>query len=79
MQTQENLTRDGEYRPKWENRRRVLFATLTFCAGVILYILLAGEDTRINETIAASAFFLGGGCVGTYVFGAVWESIGLKK
>lgn len=66
---------DEEYRPKWENRRRVLFATLTFCASVILYILLAGEDTRINETIVSYAFMTGGACVASYVFGAAWENI----
>jgi len=79
MSTQENAGRDGEYRPKWENRRRVLFTTLTFCAGVILYILLAGEDTRINETIASYAFMIGGGVIASYIFGATWQDIGLKK
>lgn len=66
---------DPEFRPTWENRRRTIFSTLFFCAGVILYLLLAGEDNKLNETIIQFAFITGAGVVGSYVFGAAWEDV----
>jgi hypothetical protein len=65
--------------PTWQNRRRTLFTTLIFCAFVICYVMINGEDTRLNETLAQFAFITGASVVGSYIFGATWESIGLKK
>jgi hypothetical protein len=59
---------------KWEHRRRIIYGTLIFCAICIIYLLLFGKgDNRLQETIAESAFFLAGGVIGSYVFGAVWD------
>ena len=79
MQTQEKLEQDGEYRPKWENRRRVLFLFLGFCAAMVIAVFVDGRDTGLNQDIARFAFIMGGLTIGSYVFGATWESIGLKK
>ncbi len=71
---------DTEYQPKWENRRRTLFATLSFCAAIIVWVVGFGDDTRINDTALQFAFITGGGVLGTYIFGAVWEDLGrLRK
>lgn len=61
----------------WTHRRRIIYATLFFCAFCILYLMFWGSDTsRLQETIANSAFFLAGGVIGSYVFGAVWDDKG---
>ena len=57
----------------WENRRRVIFLSLLYCAGVISYITGWGEDTTLNKAIIESAFLLAGMIIGAYVFGAVWD------
>lgn len=71
-------TPDQEYRPKWENRRRTIFGILFFCAAVITYLIIWGEDTALNEAIAQFAFILAGSTAGAYIFGATWESVRLK-
>lgn len=35
----ERLRHDPEFRPRWENRRKVIFVTLIFCAGCIVGII----------------------------------------
>lgn len=67
--------RDAEFRPKWENRRRTIFATLLFCAAVVTYITGWGEDTRLNETLVQFAFITAGTIIGAYVFGATYEDV----
>lgn len=57
----------------WKNRRRVIFSTLLFCAGVVFYLLGWGEDTKLNETIASGTFLLAASVIGSYVFGVVWN------
>lgn len=69
----------SEDMPKWKNRRRTIFGTLFFCAGCILYIMITGEDTRINETIVWGCFGLMMSVIGFYVGGAAWEDISLYK
>jgi hypothetical protein len=66
---------DNEFRPKWENRRRTIFATLLFCAALIVFITGWGADTKLNETIIQFAFITAGGVIGAYVFGAAWEDV----
>lgn len=72
-------TTDPEYRPKWENRRRTIFATLTFCAGIIGYMTGWGEDTRLNETIVMWAWITGGSTAAAYIFGAAYEDVARIK
>lgn len=70
---------DQEYRPKWENRRRTIFATLLFCAAVISYLTGWGEDTRLAETIVMWAWITGGSVIAAYVFGACYEDVARIK
>lgn len=66
-------------KPSWKNRRRVVLATLTFCAALIVYMAGWGADTRINETIVYGAFGLAFSVIMGYVFGAVLEDVSLFK
>lgn len=72
---------DSEFKPSWKNRRRVIFLTLAFCAAVIGYLTLWGEDTALNETIAQFSFITAFCVIGSYVFGAAWEdaALGVKR
>lgn len=65
----------SEYRPVWENRRKVIFLSLLFSAAVILYVMVFGEDTKLNETIIQFSYIFGGSVVGSYVFGSTWEDV----
>lgn len=60
-------------KPSWRIRRRIIIATLLFCAGEIVYLTLLGKDTSLEETIANGVLILAGSTVGSYVFGAVWD------
>lgn len=66
-------------KPSWKYRRLVVFSTLIFCAGLIIYMAGWGEDTRLNETIVYGAFGMGMTVILTYVFGAVVEDVGLFR
>lgn len=72
-------TSAGTYRPIWKNRRRVIFASLAFCAALIGYLAFTGEDTRLNETIVIASFGLAGLVIGSYVFGAAWDDANVMK
>lgn len=66
-------------KPSWTNRRRVVFATLMFCAALIVYLTGWGADTRLHETIVYGAFGLAFSVIMGYVFGAVLEDVSLFK
>lgn len=57
----------------WAIRRRIIIATLLFCAGETVYLTVWGRDTALHETIANGILLLAGSVIGTYVFGAVWD------
>lgn len=57
----------------WRVRRRIIISTLFFCAACITYIMIWGDDTRVNETIVLGAFATGTAVIGSYVFGATWH------
>lgn len=63
-------------RQRWTIRRRVVNLTLAFCAACILYLIIAGEDTRLHETIASGLILLSGSVIGSYIFGATWDDKG---
>jgi len=66
-------------RGTWRVRRRIIHATLLFCAGQIAYLTFWGADTRLNETLAVGAYALVGSVIGAYVFGAAWEDISARR
>lgn len=61
------------YRTQWRIRRSIIFLSLTFCAIGVGYLIIAGQDTRLHETIASGLLLLAGSVIGSYVFGAVWD------
>lgn len=66
-------------RPSWKIRRRVIWATLVFCAAVIGWLAVAGPDTELNRTIANALIFLGGAVISSYVFGAAWDDMNVMR
>lgn len=60
-------------RPSWRIRRRIIVATLLFCAGEIVYLTGWGKDTDLASTIANGVLILAGSVIGAYVFGAAWD------
>jgi hypothetical protein len=74
---------DSEYRPVWENRRKVIFGSLYFCALVEIMLLAMAwfgvESSAMLVTIAGANKFLATAVIGSYVWGATWEDISLWK
>jgi amino acid transporter len=60
-------------KPSWKVRRAIIFLTLIFCAFWIGYLVVAGEDSRLHETIAQGLLLLAASTIGSYVFGAVFD------
>lgn len=63
----------------WQFRRTIIIMSLVFCATIITYLTLYGEDTRLNETLAIGAFGLGISVIGSAVFGAVWDDNNINR
>ncbi|MBT8449209.1 MAG: hypothetical protein KJO69_05940 [Gammaproteobacteria bacterium] len=57
----------------WKNRRRVIFSTLVYCAAMVTYLAIWGEDTSLHQDIASGLILLTASVVGSYVFGAIWD------
>lgn len=57
----------------WHFRRRVVVATLLYCAAMVAYITFKNSETRLAEAVATSLILLAGSVIGSYVFGAVWD------
>lgn len=66
-------------RPPWTVRRRLINATLGFCAGGLVYLLLYGSDTRLHETMAFGFFGTAVSVLGAYVFGAAWDDMNVMR
>lgn len=65
--------------PSWKVRRRIIIATLVFCAAEVAYLTIWGQDTKLAEAIVTGAFLLAGSVIGSYVFGAVWQDLKLDR
>lgn len=57
----------------WRLRRVYMWAVSIVCVWVIAYVLVKELDTRPADTAMMMAFIVLMGCVGSYVFGAVWD------
>jgi len=71
----ENLTA----MPSWKFRRRAVFGSLLFAAGVIVYVAWQWDDTGIAETLALGGFGLIGAIVAAYIGGATYQDVKLWK
>lgn len=61
---------------RWRIRRRIIFASLFFCAGVIVYALASSHDAldaATRQTAITQSFWAAGAIIGAYVFGAVYD------
>jgi hypothetical protein len=64
----------------WGVRRIIIITTLALCAFVVLrFTLFRADDTEVNSTLVMGAFTLAGAVIGSYVFGAVWDDIEVRK
>lgn len=57
----------------WLWRRWAVFSSLAVCDVTILYLMVFGTDTRLNEDIANGVILLMGAIVNGYVFGGIWD------
>jgi hypothetical protein len=60
-------------RPPWKIRRRIVIATLIFCAFCVLWIMFRGTDRGVEEVIVMCSFGLAAAVIGSYVFGAAYD------
>lgn len=67
------------YRGSWKIRRRIIYGTLLYCAGVVLYLVVWGSDTALHQQIALALVGLAGAVIGSYVFGAVWDDHSIRR
>lgn len=66
-------------KPSWKIRRRIVIATLTFCAFCVAWIMIRGDERSVLEVIVMCAFGLAGSTIGAYVFGSVWDDKNVMK
>ena len=71
--SEDNKTPNNKPSPCWNRRRKIVYATLFFCAFTVGYVVWGGEDTRLNETVVNGCLILAGSTIGSYVFGATWD------
>ena len=79
IMSQQTSQDKSAWNPQWTNRRRVIFTSLFFCAGIIIH----GFGWQTSESIAdiqiTMSFMAAMSIVGGYVFGAAWQDINLHK
>lgn len=63
--------------PSWTLRRRAVFGSLLFAAGVIVYVMIQWDDTSLAETLVLGSFGLIGAVVAAYIGGAAYEDVRL--
>lgn len=57
----------------WLWRRWAVFSSLAVSDIAILYLMVFGADTRLNQDIANGVILLIGAIVNGYVFGGIWD------
>lgn len=58
----------------WAIRRTFMFVVCAFSASMIAWAMAgACNDSKVAETVVTMAFTCIISCVGSYVFGAVWD------
>lgn len=66
-------------RPPWTVRKRIVVATLIFCAFCVFWIMIFGDARSVNDIIVMCSFGLAGSTIGSYVFAAVWDDKNVMK
>lgn len=52
-----------------------MFSVAAFCMWAVSYVLISRLDSRTAESVVEFSFLTLMGCVGSYVFGRVWQDI----
>lgn len=58
-------------RPPWNERRRRIDMALLFCAGVVLWLLVKGDDSSIANAAINACFLLAGSLLAVYTGASV--------
>jgi peptidoglycan/LPS O-acetylase OafA/YrhL len=67
----------GKAKPSWKIRRRAIFGSMAFGAGIVIYVALRWDDLRIAETLALGGFGLIASALAFYTGGATYEDVKL--
>lgn len=62
--------------PTWKMRRRAVFGTLVFAAGIITAVVVRWDDTELAQTLVLSMAGLMGSIIAAYTGFATWEDRG---
>lgn len=65
--------------PSWKYRRRAVFGTLFFGAGVILWVVLSGDDRTVLETVVLSLAGLMGAALSVYTGASAYQDVRLFR
>lgn len=58
----------------WKIRRRIIVITLFWCGVMVTYLSVWGRDIQLSETSVNGLLLLMASVIGSYVFGATWDS-----
>ena len=61
----------------WQMRRRFMVCVITFCMGVIIYVLATDTDSEAAQTAVSMGFAIIGTTMASYVFGATWQDVSI--
>lgn len=63
----------------WKHRRRIIYATLIYCGGMVAYLSIFAEPSTLREQVVIALIGLAFTTIGTYVGGAVWDDISIRR
>lgn len=63
----------------WRHRRRIIHASLIYCAGVVVWIIARGRESPMESQIAIALIGLATTIIVTYALGAVWDDKNARK
>lgn len=66
-------------RPSWKYRRRAVFGTLFFGAGVIVYVLFSGDSRPVLDTIVFAVSGLMGAALSVYTGASAYQDVRLYR
>jgi len=89
----QKMANDPEYKPRWENRRKVIFRTLYLCGLLVTAIVLVpliadvmsgsyAMDREVSLVLTNALYVLAliaATVIGSYVFGAAFDHNGYRR
>lgn len=58
---------------EWKRRRRIIYASLIFCAAVVAYLSAWGQDGMLTTTIITTVGAYATLVANAYILGAAWQ------